>query len=593
MQTVNVDSLRRMQRYGLKWTTEDDPITIELTCFKEDHRPENGGLGAYRHLKNAIDLIFTDKNGQPTTKWHDWTNQRLRALCEHKTNAWTGCAAAGKTWDAGLFAMMFWLADPFNTIVVLTSTTAKMVRKRIWPVLRELHRASPALPGHMLDSATMLQTTQGDDKYGIFAKAVLQGSSGRAIADIQGMHAERFMLIVDEATDTPEAIAEVIPNLQKGCADFRLLFIGNALSRLDPHGRVCEPRDGWQSIDVDDDEWETAGVPEWGIEPGVCLHFDGLKSPNLKIGEDKWPFLYSNKDYARDMARPEAKESLAFWKYTRGFWAPDGFCKTVMSEPLVVKYDGMGKFTFMTNSRRVAGLDAGFGGDKCILRIGTIGDIEGGRTAVQLDKKIELIIKASAKEPVHYQIARQVKEHCEREGVGPEAFGLDATGEGGGLASILSNEWSPAINWVEFGGLASDYAISETDGRPAREVYDRKVTELWFSAREFLINGQLKGLDKVEVQQFSSREYTDDKRRIKLDTKDDCKKKVGHSPDEADAVAVLLEVAKRLGTKPTGQGVRESSKVWLEIARKKDTINHEPVEGDNDPWQLEAMDVWT
>jgi hypothetical protein len=65
-----------------------------------------------------------------------------------------------------------------------------------------------------------------------------------------------------------------------------------------------------------------------------------------------------------------------------------------------------------------------------------------------------------------------------------------------------------------------------------------------------LISGQLKGIPQAAVNQFCSRQYTVKNRKILLETKKEFKKKFGHSPDEADAVAVICEVALQRGISP-------------------------------------------
>ncbi len=561
-------------------------------CFKFGATREQGGLGPYMHLKNCINIIW------PKTQWNDWLAWGLKQLCTHNMSAFTGCGSAGKTFTIGLFGYVFWLAEPLHTSVILTSTTGKMVRKRIWPVIQELYSTAAEPIGNLVDSKTTLQASKGNDKSGIFALAIKDGPVASALADIQGVHNRRMFVAIDEGTDAPVAIMEAIPNLRKGCSDFRLNLAGNASSHLDPHGRVCEPKDGWSSISVDDEEWETKGVPEWEIDSGIALHYDGPKSPNIRCGQDKWPFLFTNSDLKRALANPGAEESVGFWKFTRGFWAPEGTLRTIFSQGLIEKHKGRESFTFFSNSRAVAGLDPGFGYDKCVLRIGRIGDLADGRLAVQLDRLHYIAVRVSKDKQVIYdQIVEQVLPLLAAAKVQPEAFGLDATGQGGMLAATFSRDWSSSFVAVEFGGSASDLPVpdapADENGRAilASDIYDRKVTELWFTAQHFLVNGQLRGLGTEECIQFCNREFENKKRKLVLDRKDEYKLKNGHSPDEADAVVVLLSVAKQLGATPAGGGKVTGNNDWEKMALEKDAINvnDEEYEYDQDPFALNEI----
>jgi hypothetical protein len=560
--------------YGINFPPELSQLEIELYCFKTNWPSEKGGLGAYRHYRNALKMIW------PNIESHEWMSWGHQSLCEHTVNAWIGCAAAGKTFSAGVFAMMFWACDPLETAVILTSTTGKMVRKRIWPVIQELFHGVKGFPGNLVDSKTTLQAQKGDDKHGIFALAVREGSTSRAVADIQGLHAKRILLIIDEATDTPEAVFEAIANLRKGCIDFRLLVIGNPVSHLDPHGLICTPKDGWGSISVDDEEWETEGVSKWEIEPGICLHFDGTKSPNITAGETKYPYLISARDIEGAERREGGTDSIGYWKYTRGFYAPDGTCKTVMSEAMIEQCDARGSFHFVSKRTKIAGVDPAYGGDRCILRFADIGDLEDGRMGIQLGKRIEIPIKQGKDK--HYQIVERVKHECEKEGVPPERLGIDATGEGGGTAEILVREFGQGVHFVEFGGSPSDLPVSVEDPRPANEVYDRKVTELWYVCRRLVQAGLLKGMLDKEIIEFTHREFTDEKRKIVLDRKDECRSKIGRSPDDADAVAVVVDVARRLGVVANGVSAVKANKRWLAKALEMSEI-YVPEEKESHP----------
>lgn len=467
--------------------------------------------------------------------------------------------------------MAWWYVDPLNSAVILTSTTKNALRKRVWPTIVKLFRDCPGLPGSLVDSKTTLQYEKGNDKNGIFALAVKDGNTSKAAADIQGIHAKRILVIIDEATDCPEAIFEVLPNLQKGCTDFRVIVIGNASNKLDPHGFCCQPKGGWGSINIDHEEWATRGVDKWGIPPGICLHFDGFKSPNVKAGKNNWPYIYTTDNLEADK-KTHGTDSIAFWKYTRGFWAPEGFCRTIFSETLVEKFDGQGSFKFYSKTFPIAALDPAFGGDRCILRFGTMGDIDQSkRLGLQLGREVEIKLSATSPDPIHYQISKRVIDECRKEGVAPHNFAIDATGEGGGLADIISQEWSNRIVRVEFGGSPSDMPCSEDDPVPAKERYDRKVTELWYSARQFLMAGLLKGLKTNDIIEACSREYNDEKRKIKLDTKDDCKAKLGHSPDSFDAIVMLIHLARSLGASGSAGGSRPDAS-WMAKAIELDSV---------------------
>jgi hypothetical protein len=236
-------------------------------------------------------------------------------------------------------------------------------------------------------------------------------------------------------------------------------------------------------------------------------------------------------------------DSPQFWQMRRGFWAPEGIQKTVLSMPMIIRSSAFEDCAFDQEVVPVAGLDPAFEGeDRCVLRFGKCGKVNGKMT-LRLERKIFVKIKIKPDDPSHYQIVRQVKEACRNEGVNPYYFGLDSTGEGGGLASIFQREWSREVLCVEFGGRPGRNPVSDTNSKRCDEEYDRKVTELWFQFRLFLLNEQIRGLDPESAQEFCRRWWLMRGNYISLETKEKMKERTRRSPDIADADVVTAQVA--------------------------------------------------
>jgi len=552
-------------RYGMCHSDPKvTPLQIEAKAFFKGLKPEQGGLGKFEHFRNFASLIL------PPLDWNPWLERQLRSLCDDtyatrhangavfRNVAWVGCGAAGKTFASGLYAWLWWIVDMKNSIVVLTSTTKDMLRRRVWPVLCALRSATIDVAsgqrltaGHILPSSTTIQCERGNDKYAIFAMAVAHGETPKAVDNLKGIHAPRILLVIDEATGTPEGIFETVPNMRKACEDFTMLTISNPFSHLDPGGRICMPVGGWNSIGVDSEEWETKGVPEWQIDPGICLHFDGWHSPNKEAGKTIYPHIYTFEDYQMSAQRSADRLTLNHWRQDRGFWPPEGSCNTVMSEALIENRNGFGDFEWYTQAVPCAGLDPAFGGDECILQFGRVGTLADGTLAVQLTETLPVGFLTSQQAEVEYEIATQVIAACQSRGVRPEHLGMDATGIGRGIYSVISKLWNPSVRAIEFGGNATADPASVSDSRPGSEVYDNRVTQLWFDVRDLMDSGQLRGLTRQQAIQFCSREYEIVAgHRYRLNDKAKCKKRLGRSPDQADAVAVLCSVARQMGVLP-------------------------------------------
>ena len=559
-------------------------LVFERTAFARRQPIEKGGLPRYDHFRNICKILW------PWIVWNPWMEKQAETFCNYQFVGVPACASASKTTTGIIYAVTWWLADPDNSTVILTSTTGKMIRRRGWPWVQKLYATIPGpRVGSMLDSQTTWRSKKTDDKSAIFAKAVKDGNTQKALADIAGMHNKRVLLLIDEATDTPEAVFEAIGNLMSGDTDFQCICLGNPSTRFDPFGVFCEPKDGWTSVDVETDEWET--TPKFG-KPGICVRFDAEKSPNIIEGKNIYKHI-PTKESVEGARSQYGESSPRYWQMYRGMWAPEGINQTVLTESILMAHDAFGKHTWVGGTEKnIAALDPAFGGgDRAQLQFAKRGEITTGGSGIQLTERIPLTINTKdLTKPVHYQLADQVKEHCAKRGVLPENFGLDSTGEGGGLADIISREWSPMIHRVEFGGAPPERAITNENNRPANEVYDRQCSYLWFSIKELVVARQLKGIDATVAQQFCNRRWRMKGRKIEIEPKTaptsansntaegaktnwGFKQFYGRSPDEGDAVATLCEVARRTGliVKSIGVTARVSEN-WFKKVQELDTV---------------------
>lgn len=538
-------------RYGVIGEQQLPPLELELYCFKKGRTREQGGLGKYRHFMNAARMLY------PKRVLHEWSEWRFEKACERNWCSWSGCASCGKTDDSVFYAFMWWLADPANSAVIMTSTTGKMIRKRGWPVLQRLFEEFPGRhPFNLVDSKMELQATKGDSKHSISGIGVKEGNISKAVGDIQGHHCPRILVIIDEAEETPPAIYDAFPNLQSGTTDFQVIEIANPESRFSAFGQHIEPLKGWNSITVADTEWET--------KEGICLHFDGERSPNVILGETKYPFLINQRQLDVIDQRYKGKNTVGYYKFGRGFPAPEGMVTVCISESALIRSKCFQKLVFRSQATPIAALDPAFtqGGDKCKLQFGELGDLTDGSMGVNLTDEFVIPIVADHPEPARYQILRHVKEQCAKRNIDPGAFGLDDTS--GGVGDILAREWSPRIKKVLFGGVPGEETVSRSDQRPANEAYFNKVTQLWFNVANFIDAGQVGGMrmNAEYVKQFTSRQWEFSGRKQALQSKAKYKDVAGDSPDDADAVAVLFEVARLLGARVGGNIVHAEDDSW-------------------------------
>lgn len=596
-----------VELYGLapKGLEQATQPTIELMlAFNPRLFAAKGWLGRYQHLKNAIDLLWNvprrihakqrgleyDERKHDAYIWNDWSELMLEAFCEwHWATTIWGPNASWKTTGAAVYGNSAWFASPTDTIIVLTSTSLPGLRKRIWKEILRFYRwANPGF-GHINASDFAIRFNKGSDESGIFGVATGQdeGDIQKAVDKIIGFHAKNVIAIVDEMQATNQAIVKACSSLEAGADRFQFIGLGNPDSELDSLGQMSEPKNGYDSITPEMERWET--------KRGICIHLDGLESPRVKEGDEYYPGLLRQQDIDNE-AKAYGEDSPEFWRTRRGFLAPQGVTKTVLSPTMIRKFRAREKAVWTSSFKLGAGLDPAFeGGDRCILRFAKCGELSGtepvfedapgeytpltntkksGLIGIELGEIVQIKVSAKSEQPLHYQIVQQVKDECEKRGVGPEMFALDATGEGGGLASIFQREWSPAITLIEFGGRASEMPVSEHNPKPSSQEYINRVTELWYQFRVMLQNGQLRGLDQETAVEFCQRLYQNRGNLKMVETKSDMKKRAKRSPDLADAAVIVTELFRQKeGMTLAGGSAPTVDDSWRRFVKRNDTYD--------------------
>ena len=546
---VKTEDGLRIDAYDAYWEVMTD-VALELTAYRH-----NWQGNAFEHLRNAHHLIWPED----VLTWNYWTERRFRAHCEgHKIVVLAGGANCGKSYDLAKLSILFWLGNPAGRTTLVASTSLSDLDSRIWGYVKRFHgsRAAVDLSGLLYTSPPpKILLSKSDTIHGIFAVPLKRGSAENTISGLIGRHPdEGFLAIIDEGTDVAPAFMDAVPNWEKS-PFFQMFVVGNSRSRYDPHGLLSQPIEGWDKIDPDIDiEWET--------KEGICLYFDCYQSPAITEQDPKKKALLS-KFLFTERGIEEAKSkygdnSPAFWRFTRGYWPPEDSAKTILTPVIIDKFNAKKTSHWSGEAEiyRIAGLDPAFGpeGDDCVLRFATLGKHVNGKWVLDYggeENIVHLFIDADSTEPADYQIVHETMKHCKKRGVLPENVAVDVWGTGSGLGSIIENVWSKDIYKVSSAGSPSDTWVDAERTQRSKDVYDRRITEIWFSMRKFVQSGQIRGLDDTSCQQFCTRTYDWKGKKVSIETKIDYKLRMGKvdsrygSPDRADAACLILDLARQ------------------------------------------------
>jgi hypothetical protein len=557
------------ERYGRLWPEGVSNITIELMCYRLDWPVDRGGLGAYRHLVNAIQMLWPERlpNGQDGHIFSPWTYRRIWDWCTDRfykddrlSVTWWGPAASGKTTDAAAIILADWFADPLNTTSTLCSTTRDMLATRIWGEIIRMWTMGPLIHGHKfpgeLQKSKMKLVVVGEDgventKAAIRGIAVQQGTAEEAKNNIIGVHNKYNRLVIDEMQDGHmDTAVEAETNLMTAGFEYRFLGMGNPESKLDPLGRASEPIGGWENVDRSMDAWPT--------KRGKTLYFNGMKSPAL-TNPKKYFFLMGQKDIDNTM-RVYGAESRQMYSMRYGWIPPDGLVETVLSESMMVEY-GMGKEAIWRDGYAMcAGIDPAYasGGDKCVVYPLKYGYMTNGIFGLEYQTPIEIKTAASGTETKTTQIARQIIDIVVPYGMKAYNLAMDTTSVQGMLADRVEELMEDrGILRVDSASKPSDSQVSQEDDRPGHEAYRNRASEILFNITEFARYRQIRGLNDVETcQQLTERRVMDKNLKTRwVEPKPEYKaRNRGVSPDKGDAAGLAATWVKERGGMFPGKG---------------------------------------
>lgn len=559
------------QRRLHKANPQCNPLMLELIAFRFG-TPEHG---RFYHMRRLANLFFS-KEGNPDIikplDWNPWTTLICRTLCDgapgmsfkgypHHVGI-TGPASSSKTYSAALYLWLLWFSNPMRTKGIVASTSIQSAKNRIWADVLHFARSMPQqyqVYKILASNPAKVCLPKDEDRNSI---ELIAGDDAQMEASdkVIGIKNDWVIEVVDESTAVSHAMLEARHNLSKN-PRFQLIFLGNAETHEDPHGKCCEPAKGWDTITVDTPMWETV------LPRGLCIHLDGEKSPNLQVPEGElppYPRLFGHKDLADVVKSDGGTNSPGYQRFTRGFWPKVGSINQIYSQQDIDLNGGQNKPVWKDKPRRCIGHDPSFStdGDRAKAVVVDIGQDWKGKHILAHVATEDVEVDDSQKQRHSYALAESLLAIAEKYGVEIEDIAVDNTGTGVSYPEIVdevflkrARETDPTAKLrhchrVSFNGFVSDrpYPVDPLTN-DTKKMFDRRVSELWYIGKLFLNQGQLLGMKDSLVTSICSRRYTrTGERQICVERKKDMRTRGIRSPDEGDAYFIVLDMAReRLG----------------------------------------------
>ncbi len=439
-----------------------------------------------------------------------WSGQIeiCRSVVANRRTAVKSCHESGKSWTVARI-VAWWLAEhePGDAFVVTTAPTGPQVKTILWKEIGRAHSLGN-LPGRTNMTEWLMNVTKvGPGGVPVTKEEIV--AFGRKPSDydpaaFQGIHARYVLVILDEADGIPEALYHAATSLTAN-ENSRIIAIGNP---DDPASYFCakvlKPDSGYNVI-----------------------HIDGLKTPNFTDEFDKPGLapkqvldelreLLISSTYVEEM-RHDVGEGSPMWQSkvrgevpeeSEGGVVPMMFLKRVMVE----REEPWPEQDLMPVE---LGVDVGAGGDMTVVyeRRGRVAGRKWSMRTPDPEQALGLVMQAIAETS-----ATSVK--------------VDAIGIGWGLCGMLTQ----ALDGK--GGAPVIHPVYVSQAAPDSTRFYLLRDQIWWDiAREFCRDRvwDLSGIDEATQAQLIA-PRTRPGPRIKIEKKEDTKKRLGRSPDDADAL---------------------------------------------------------
>lgn len=551
-----------ISKYGVDWSEDADPLTIEISCIQKGGRwddtygPCGGGL--FHHYREMQTLLL------PEDDHHRWSDLILKEILNNRITCVMGPKDSSKTHTISKYALCDYLCFPTETLIIISSTDMRGLELRVWGDLKDMFvRAKeryPWISGKAVDHLHGIFTDDlsGEDEIRNLRRGILcvpcVGSDNRWVGmdKFVGIKQKRRRVLGDEVQFMQQPYFDMLANLNKG--DFKGVFVGNPIGEGDPLDKIGEPKGGWETKEepTKTDVWPNK-FPE-----GRTINLVGSDSPNFDEPKNQYPYLIDESDISY-IEGVWGRESHEMYNQALGIRKPGLNARRVITREMCQNFGAHEKAIWGSESRvKIYAVDAAYGGDRCVAGWGEFGlDVNQKQILrVQMPRVIPISVK-SDKMPED-QIAEFISQDCGQNEIPPSHVFHDSTGRGS-LGTAIARIWSADTNPVEFGGnpterpVCSDLFIWDEKLQSKRlkrcdEHYSKFVTELWFSVRYTIEGRQMRELPKEVMEEGCSREWMRVKKdKTEIESKVDTKKRMGKSPDLFDWVAIIVEGARRLG----------------------------------------------
>ncbi len=493
------------------------------------------------YLKVPVETLHWSLH--PSYQAHRWDGDKdplvriLTALAEHRDVGVESATGTGKTFLAACVTLWF-LACHHNAIVAQWAPTERQLLLNMWKeigdLFTEFRKHFPTAELYTGKLRMLPTDVEGKEKWAATAFVSGVGADEEAATKAQGLHGEHMLIITEETPGIPRAIMVAID--QTRTADHNLhLALGNPDHRHDELHTFCQ-RDDVEHIRISalDHPNIVSGVP---VVPGA-IGKSRLQKRIADIGVGSRLYL----SRIRGISPPEAKDALI-----QQVWCEAAAERFRLGTP--VGREEMEEWAATNTDEEARGVDVANSetGDEAAIARGS------GRRLTEV---------VSFPCPDANQLGAIVAQEIERDKIDPRYVGVDPVGVGAGCVNELKRHGHKVRHLSgarkAIPGVDTDELWSETnidfEGREhptgARVVEAERFADLrsqmHWRMREDLRKETVDLVHDVELfSDLTTPMFKTVNGVIKVESKEEIRKRLGRSPNKGDAVIYWNWVRRR------------------------------------------------
>lgn len=499
------------------------------------------------------------------------------AMREGSTILLMGASSMGKTYGAGAWMLLDYLRDPLYTTVKLAAVNEDHLKKNLFAHVVTLFRACVIPPLHEIvvrDSDLWMGVKDAGNEFGISGIAFKQ--SQETSGQFKGYKAKpvrkvphpkfgfmsRLRVLGDEGQNWPGGPFKDFNSLiasKQGAEMIKIAVAFNPESTSQLVVQKAEPIDGWSADDIDK-LYDYESRQGWR----VC-RLDAARSENVIQKKVVFIGLQTYEGFLTYL-KAGGDNSPNYFCFARGWPPMKGSTNTII--PPSWPQEARGECTFIENPIIICAVDLAFmGQDSAQMAVGRWGLASGwrdhtGKVTVFKDRlnvandkprhvlQIDQIL-ALEKHDDTVKMAEEIMGRCKMLGIKAEHVAIDKTSIGLGTWSHLNKVWGDVfgISWNE---KATEGKILAEDKDSAKDQCDGVMSEMWWAFRRWLdpraaaiLINPIIPTQPIHTQ-LTARRYRTGKNGIKVEPKEEYKARNQFSPDESDAIVMLVHLVRRV-----------------------------------------------